>query len=245
MQRAYRTPRTRNQKADAARPLWIKSTEVAVLIIFGLMMGRLGWNVGLQIVRLNAWWMVLPSILCGYLAADFFSGLVHWFGDSFYREDTPLIGTLLIKNFREHHRDPLGIVRHGFIEVNANNCIGIILSMLFEVWILPDAAGYISLLVRGSLISYGLALFGTNQFHKWAHAEHVPAVAAWLQRNRLILSPEHHRLHHSGRYDRSYCTTTGWMNLVLDRIQFFQRIEWGVRSLTRLVIPSWSGSRRA
>lgn len=207
---------------------------------------RLGWKLGLQMSRLQAWWMLVPAVICGYLTADFISGVVHWFGDSFYREDTPIVGTLLIKNFREHHRDPQSICRHGFLEVNANNCLGVIITLLIEVWVKTSAAGYPSLLVRSTLITYGLAMFGTNQFHKWAHAEHVPGIVAWLQRKNLILRPAEHQLHHRGGFDRSYCTTTGWMNLVLDRIGFFRRTEQLIRSLPWLANPSVrTKSRRA
>jgi ubiquitin-conjugating enzyme E2 variant len=205
--------------------------EVIALLGFGLLVLRLGWNVVVQASSLNAWWMLLPAALIAYLAADFLSGMVHWFCDSFYREDTPLVGTLVIKSFREHHRDPHAICRHGFVEVNANNCLGVSVPLLIELWVRPDAAGYTSFIVRAFLFAFALAMFGTNQFHKWAHAKRVPNAVAWLQQKSLILKPSHHQIHHRGRYDHHYCITTGWMNLMLDRIHFFQRFEWCIRSL--------------
>jgi plasmanylethanolamine desaturase len=55
------------------------------------------------------------AVAAGYLAADLASGLVHWFCDRFFEQDTPLIGRVLIHPFREHHREPRAMVRHGFL----------------------------------------------------------------------------------------------------------------------------------
>jgi ubiquitin-conjugating enzyme E2 variant len=62
----------------------------------------------------------------GVLMADFASGTVHWIGDRYFREDTPLIGPLLIEPFREHHRDPRGITTHGLIELHGNTGLPVV-----------------------------------------------------------------------------------------------------------------------
>jgi ubiquitin-conjugating enzyme E2 variant len=71
----------------------------------------------------------------------------------------------------------------------------------------------------------------TNQFHMWAHATSVPRVVRLLQASRVILSPERHALHHDGNFDRSYCITSGVLNPLLDRSDFFGRMERGIRAL--------------
>ena len=183
------------------------------------------------------------SHLMGKIQLPYRAHIVHApSGEQVWHEDTPVLGTLLIKPFREHHRDPQGICRHGFVEVNANNCLGVILTFLIELWVKPDAAGYPSLIVRGSLFALALAMLGTNQFHKWAHAKSVPRIVIWVQQKNLILKPAHHQMHHSGRYDDRYCITTGWLNLLLDPIRFFRSAEWCVNLL---LLPFRSKSRRA
>jgi ubiquitin-conjugating enzyme E2 variant len=49
-----------------------------------------------------------------------------------------------------------------------------------------------------------------------------------LQRARLILSPEHHAIHHAAPQDKYYCITVGWMNPVLERLRFFAFCEWTI-----------------
>ncbi len=57
--------------------------------------------------------------------------------------------------------------------------------------------------------------------HYYAH--HPPAWGPirWAQRWGLILSPEQHRLHHSGDFDRNFCVFTGhndwWLNVLTRR----------------------------
>ena len=80
-----------------------------------------------------------------------------------------------------------------------------------------------------------LFLVATNQFHKWAHAAHPPALSRPLQRWGLILSPRHHEIHHAVPHDKHYCITVGWMNPVLNGIRFFRTAEW----LIARVRPAW------
>ena len=35
-------------------------------------------------------WLVLPALFLGYLLADFITGTIHWFCDSFFDEETRL-----------------------------------------------------------------------------------------------------------------------------------------------------------
>ena len=58
----------------------------------------------------------------------------------------------------------------------------------------------------------------TNQLHKWAHMPTVPRAVAFAQRRGIVLSKQHHSVHHSGGYDRNYCITWGHLDVVLNRL---------------------------
>lgn len=165
----------------------------------------------------------------GYLLADFVSGLVHWAGDTIGDERTPVLGKSFIRSFREHHVDPKDITRHDFLEVNGNNCL-ISLPPLAAAWaVAPELPGSpYSLSAVGAVLCLTLAVFATNQFHKWAHADRVPTAVRWLQRRRLILSPEHHQIHHTPPFDTYYCITTGWWNWTLRQFKVLRGIEWAI-----------------
>ena len=66
-------------------------------------------------------WLVLPALLVGYLFADLILGIMHWFCDAFFKENTPIIGTIVIQPFRDHHVHPQRITRYRFIEQDTTN----------------------------------------------------------------------------------------------------------------------------
>jgi ubiquitin-conjugating enzyme E2 variant len=163
------------------------------------------------------------------LLSDLGSGAVHWFADTFFEADTPVIGRALIRPFREHHVDPTAMNEHGFLEISGNSAL-VCVPLLFALLLFP-----VGFFWRAVLLWAALAVLVTNQIHKWAHmpAERVPARVRWLQQYRLLLAPRQHALHHAAAHDQSYCITGGWSNTALDRLRIFSRSEAAVRGLQR------------
>ncbi|WP_210410814.1 fatty acid desaturase CarF family protein [Leptospira sarikeiensis] len=182
-------------------------------------------------------WILLAQIvvllLISYITADFFSGFVHFLGDSFGNENTPYIGPAFIFPFRDHHVDPKGITRHDFVETNGNNCL-VSLPILLYCFFAPIEAGVFPW-GRTFWIFVLIGIFFTNQIHKWAHQDNPTRFIRFMQRKRWILSPEHHQVHHTRPYDTYFCITTGWLNPILHKIGFFPTIKKFVHSLLTFV----------
>ena len=121
-----------------------------------------------------------------------------------------------------------------FVETNVNNSMGscILLALGF---VLPHQGG-LGVFVQVTLVVLCMAIFATNQFHKWSHLPRAPPLIAWLQRAHLILPPAHHDVHHVPPHDRYYCITTGWMNEPLRRVRFFAGLEWFVEHVLGLTL---------
>jgi ubiquitin-conjugating enzyme E2 variant len=173
------------------------------------------------------------AVPLAFLAADLVSAVVHWWCDTFFAEDTPLLGPALIQPFREHHRDPLAITRHGFLERNYSNVFAVLPILAWAA--LADSSGagsWSGSFARSFLICFGFAVAITNQIHGWAHAARVPRAIRVLQRARLVLHPRHHARHH--RYGQAYCITGGWLDAALERTRVFERLERSVRRLRRV-----------
>jgi hypothetical protein len=179
-----------------------------------------------RLYHLEVLWSVLLAIPLGIVAGDFVSGIVHWFADTYFTEDTPIIGRSLVKPFRLHHIYPRDICTHNLVEIAGNVCILAVpvLSMcLYLLWLLPESGWLAFKVVCISVVA--ITTVGTNQFHKWAHQEDPSPLARWLQRTRVVLNPSHHQRHHTAPFNLHYCITNGWLNPILNRIKFFRRME--------------------
>lgn len=172
-------------------------------------------------------WPLGLSLLGGFVLADFLSGVAHWAGDTVGDERTPFLGRNFVKPFRMHHVDPKDITRHDFVETNGNSSIASLPAMGLLLVVMPREANLFHYLCLTTAIA-AFFVFCTNQFHKWAHADTLPDWVKWLQRSGLILSPQHHAIHHASPHDKYYCITVGWMNPLLTRIGFFRACEWAI-----------------
>jgi plasmanylethanolamine desaturase len=172
--------------------------------------------------------VALSMLAAGYFLADAMTGTVHWFCDTFFEETTPVIGRALIAPFREHHRDPLAMTRHGFLELTGNSCLALA-PLLALVMALGSARPSVAL--DAFAFAIASAAGATNIFHRWAHDPSPPPGARWLQRLGMVLTPSRHARHHAPPFAAAYCVTSGWMNGVLDRLQVFSRAEIFLASL--------------
>ncbi len=163
--------------------------------------------------------------LLGYVASDFASGLVHWLADTYGSATMPVIGPKFVAPFREHHRDPMAITRHDFFEANANNCFTTYFVMLPTLLLTPVRAGGWATMLGVFILLLSLGTLVTSMAHGWAHQERPARVVVLLQRLGLVLSKEHHDVHHVAPHRNHYCITTGWLNGLLDRTRFFRRLE--------------------
>ena len=190
--------------------------EFASVGAFVFFAGALVWRVVAEVVdRLSfpVALLVIVLLLAAYAVADLASGVVHFLLDNFGSPETPVIGQKFVKPFHDHHVDPMEMTHGDFIAVNADNvfaCLPVIIPAFFFLDIAqhPYAGVFLVGLVFGVVM--------TNQLHKWAHMPTVPRLVAAAQRSGVVLSKEHHSVHHAGAYDRNYCITWGHLDVVLN-----------------------------
>ncbi|HYY52728.1 MAG TPA: fatty acid desaturase family protein [Myxococcales bacterium] len=218
----------------------VRRFEIASIAVYAAVMSWLFSEIAPRILR-NPF-LALAAFMIGFVAADFVSGFVHWLADTWGTAEWPVIGKALIRPFREHHVDQKEITRHGFVETNGNNCF-ISIPAAAGAALLPDDTGWFFL--AAMTFAMCLAIFGTNQFHKWAHMDAPPRMVRLLQRANLILPSDHHAVHHSAPYAKYYCITVGWLNEVLFRFRFFQTLEKLIARMTGLIPREDDIGRRA
>lgn len=203
--------------------------EYAGILAFALLAVLISVEISFGAAALGYVWLVPILAVVAYLAADLVSGFVHFTLDNFGEEDTLFFGPYFIKPFRDHHIDPKGITRNDFVDTNGNNCLASLLPMLLVWLFLPMSTVLWGHLFGAFFLFLCLGIFLTNQFHKWAHMDAPLAWAATLQKLGLILSKEHHDIHHESPYDTYYCITVGVWNPLFDRFNLFERTERFIR----------------
>ena len=174
------------------------------------------------------------ALASGPLLADFCSGVAHFTLDRFFTSDTPFIGRNFVRPFRQHHKDPKQMTRHGFMETNGNNCLATCVPLFTLLAIPVDYHSAWQLVVVTLVVSGAAGLVMTNQIHKWAHDDDPPRAVLWLQDHGVILPRRHHQVHHTWPYDGHYCITTGWTNGLLRRVRFWRGLEWFYTRVLRM-----------
>lgn len=179
---------------------------------------------------------ILVSALAGICSADFASGVVHWAADTWGTVESPIIGPGLLRPFREHHIDPTSICRHDFIETNADCftiCVPFVGYSVYKFY--TYAPDQIAGTYNFEMYVFFLACFVTmtNELHKWSHTYFgLPKWITLLQDYGVILPRIHHRQHHVSPHEINYCITTGWLNPLLEAINFWRTAEYIITKVT-------------
>lgn len=159
------------------------------------------------------------------LLADFVAGIVHWLEDAYGTEETPVVGPLLIRPNIVHHHYPRFFTKLSWWQSSWDLVIPSALLLAAAWW--------------WGLLSWQLWLFvvlgaNANQVHKWAHrtrTENGPVIS-FLQDIHVLQTPKHHALHHTDPKNTYYCPITNVLNPVLERVQFWNRLEGVIARVT-------------
>ena len=161
---------------------------------------------------------MLTVLLC-ILAADFITGLVHWWEDSYWLPSWPILGRIVVEPNIDHHLRP-GVIGSmtTIISRNYQTVVpAVILSLVLWSW--PLALIFI------------LAALG-NEVHAWNHRRNNNFIIRLLQDASIIQTPQQHSRHHRPPFEAYYCTLTNFTNAVLEAVNFWRGLEWCVWKLT-------------
>jgi ubiquitin-conjugating enzyme E2 variant len=160
----------------------------------------------------------IGSAVTCLFAVDFITGVIHWAEDTWTALGrSKLLDAYVVRDNIEHHRKPGGIRGGTYWETN-RVCIALAsaLACLFALFGVHAWEAYAILAFASQ----------SNQVHKWSHCANPPRAVAWLQRYGILQSPAHHAEHHKRPYATRYCTTTNFLNPILDGTRFWRGLEW-------------------
>jgi ubiquitin-conjugating enzyme E2 variant len=182
----------------------------------------------------------LPAAAClavGTFVADFVSGFLHWAFDTYFSDRSSTVKRM-VALVREHHVFPDRIFEYSvWREAGELSWFAALISapMYGVAMFLPGVADSL----RGALIGTGLTLSleitFMLEFHKAGHRRERGRFVRTLQRMRLLLSPEHHFRHHTGRHDINYCLINGVADDTLGKLGVFRAMEAVIAAATGAV----------
>lgn len=170
---------------------------------------------------------ILAFQLEALAVADLITGAVHWLEDTYFSEDTPVIGASVIRPNRQHHTHPRALLANSTFKRVRESVIAASIVM-----------GALSLVLDSDqLIAAGaVAVWAAlgNEIHAWEHmsAKEKPWIARLLQ-GYIFQSSAEHRIHHVNT-DRNYCVMTPWWNWILNRTHFWRGLEHVVEWVTKV-----------
>ena len=168
------------------------------------------------------------KIIFGYLLADFIMGVYHWIKDTYFSPFTPIIGKTFIWGSRLHHIRPRYVLE-------------------FSDWDLFWSSAKWTLLWMGPLFYlYGITVFMASFFlamsindivHKYAHMFDYerPTWASLLQNMHIFQSHDEHHMHHVTPHEINYCPITPYLNIILEKLNFWRKMENIIEHCTGIV----------
>jgi ubiquitin-conjugating enzyme E2 variant len=160
---------------------------------------------------------VAAQLFAALLVADLLSGLLHWAEDTWLAPGRhPLLDRWIVLPNIEHHERPGAIREAGYWSLN---CVCIALAGAAALVLIAcgvtDWWPYVTLALASQ----------SNQIHAWGHTARPPRFVALLQRAGVLQSARQHAVHHRRPYGSRYCTTTPWLNPLLDGTGFWRGLE--------------------
>lgn len=157
-------------------------------------------------------------IVAAYLLADFIAGVYHWIKDTYFSPYTPIIGKTYIWGSRLHHVRPRYVLEFSNWDLFKNS------ALWTSFWVIP------------AMIIFGPSVFMLTLFfvismndvvHKCSHmlVDERPKWATILQKLYIFQGHDEHHLHHTHPHEINYCPITPYVNVVLEKINFWRTIE--------------------
>jgi len=180
--------------------------------------------------------LILPlNVVASILFSDLLSGFAHWLEDTYGTTRGPafLKRWIVLDNIR-HHRLPGVILRQSWWECNrVPIAVGSLLGAACWALRLTDWRVYLIVALASQ----------SNQIHRWAHQRTPPRLVRGLQRIGVFQSRAHHAEHHRRPCEKRYCTSTNWVNPILDTFHFWRGPEALLRFVFGVHVQRTSATR--
>ena len=149
---------------------------------------------------------------------DFIVGVYHWIKDTYFNPFTPIIGKTFIWQSRLHHIRPRYVLDFSDWELFAGSSKWVLLWMAPLVYLTG---------INPFMVSLFFVIGLNDVIHKYSHMldNERPQWATLLQKYYIFQTHDEHHQHHIDPHTVNYCPITHFTNPVLERINFWRRLE--------------------
>lgn len=163
-------------------------------------------------------WLVVQLFLL-WLAADFFTGIIHWWEDTYGNPKWPIIGKFVIKPNILHHNKPAEFLNGSYWDRTNTSFIGAgIVGIL--LWLVAGIHAW-------QMIVFLFFCAQGNQIHAFSHRPDKVngKIILFLQKIGIFQSRKMHRWHHKAPYETNFCPMSAYVNPILNKIKFWRTME--------------------
>ena len=171
-------------------------------------------------------WISIQVLLL-WIAADFITGLVHWWQDAYGNPTWPILGKYVIQPNLRHHHDPRGMVKISYWKRMNTSIIAALL--LMGILYLCNCASWQAIIFL-VFSSQG------NEIHAMGHRTNKEngKIVMFFQKIGIVQRKSTHGWHHKAPYDTNFFVMTEYLNPIFNKIRFFERLERFIEKAVRI-----------
>ncbi len=182
----------------------------------------------------SMWFFAQTLIL--WLIADFITGVIHWWEDAYGNPNWPIIGKYIIEPNLEHHRSPRLLLQGSYWN-RINTSVYAAVMIILALWIC--GVFYWQVVVCLAFSSQG------NEIHAISHRSDKEngRLIMFFQKIGIFQKRKTHGWHHKAPYDTNFLVMTEYLNPLLNKIRFFEFVEWMILKVFRIKVLRGSAIR--
>ena len=195
-------------------PLYIKIIQGTVLLF--LTAGSILAKCYAVPYLIGAWYTLQIFIL--WIAADFITGVIHWWEDTYGNPEWPIIGKYIVLPNMIHHKNPIKLLEGTYWDRINTSFIG--------AAIIGGILWFLGLHAWQMIVCLLFCAQG-NQIHAMSHRpDHANGKwIAFLRKWGLLQNRKTHRWHHQAPYETNFCIMTEFVNPILNKLSFWNTLE--------------------
>lgn len=195
-------------------PTYIKFVRITVVIL--LIIGSIMAKFTALPYFIGAWYLL--QLLLLWMAADFITGVIHWWEDTYGNPNWPILGKFVVMPNLIHHKNPIKLLEGSYWNrINTSFIAATIIGVI--LWFLGCHAW--QMIVCLIFCAQG------NEIHAMSHRpdKRNGKVIGFLQKWGLFQNRKTHRWHHQAPYETNFCIMSEFVNPILNKIDFWVKLE--------------------